>query len=71
MSRFFDWYYSDNNSQKQSMLTYGLPLAFSDKTWAVRDLNGEYIYYEINAYIGLDGFVIAKKNEDGVDISIC
>lgn len=60
---FLEWYYSDRNPQKQSMLAYGLPLVFSDKTWAIKALEEEYVYYEINAYTGMDGFIIAKKME--------
>ena len=58
---FLNWYYSDRNPQKQFMLAYGLPLAFTDKTSAVKAADGKYIYYEINAYIGMDGFVIAQE----------
>lgn len=58
---FLDWYYSDRKAAKQSMMTYGLPLAFTDKTLAIKALKGKYIYFEVNAYIGMDGFVVAKE----------
>ncbi|MCD7999814.1 MAG: hypothetical protein LUH21_21585 [Clostridiales bacterium] len=60
---FLHWYYTSNNSQRQSEMQYDLPFSFADKTTALNALEGIYNYYEINAFIGMDGWIIAKKIE--------
>ena len=57
---FLDWYYSDRNVSRQSAMKYNLPFLFTDKLSAIEVLE-TYTYYEINAHIGMDGFVIAKR----------
>lgn len=57
------WYYTNDNSQRRSTMEYGIPLSFADKESAINELVGIYNYYEINASIGMDGWVIAKKME--------
>lgn len=61
---FLEWYYSgrNRNIKKQSAMKYHLPFLFTDKLSAIETLK-TYTYYEINAYIGMDGFIIAKRME--------
>lgn len=59
---FLDWYYSDRNVPRQSAMKYNVPFLFTDKLLAIEVLE-TYTYYEINARIGMDGFVIAKRME--------
>lgn len=60
---YLNWYYSNDHSTIHSEMEYGLPLPFVDKASAINALVETYQYYEINAYVGMDGWVIAKKWE--------
>lgn len=60
---YLNWYYSNGHSQIRSEMEYRLPLPFADKTSAINALADIYQYYELNACIGMDGWVIAKKWE--------
>lgn len=58
---FLNWYYSKGCTDWHSGMEYGLPLPFDDKTIAINTLAETHKYYEINACIGLDGWVIARN----------
>lgn len=58
---YLNWYYSKIYTQCHSEMEYGLPLPFGDKTTAINMLTETHKYYEINACVGMDGWVIAKN----------
>lgn len=58
-----NWYYSKNYAHWHAKMEYGLPLPFADKAAAIHALAETHKYYEINACVGMDGWVIAGKWE--------
>lgn len=54
------WYYSKDYAYWHSEMEYGLPLPFDDQAAAINALAETYKYYEINACVGMDGWIIAK-----------
>lgn len=58
---WLNWYYSENYGYWRPQMEYGLPLPFADKETAIQTLKDTYHYYEINACVGMDGWVVAGK----------